>query len=821
MESFIDHNNKSINLLIRILGLEKLNSYSNRAVTGGLDEFLRIHKKSLEACLKLYPIKNSSYFRLSPEMRKNWAEKVEEKYSRDRKSILNFSKKNRSKLKSKNALIKNQISSELTLNTPLSDLKFIHSIGRRKLKTLNISTLKDLLMYFPRKHIDYSSVSKINNSIINQETTIIAQFISIKADGNFKLKSTKAIVSDGTGNIQITWFGQPYLSKQFKINNWVVLSGKIGSIGKKLTMDNPEYELLTSGFPKRENLIHAGNFLPIYPSNSDLAQRTIRNAVAKSLDKGIPLIEEFLPIGIRNKFHLVELQIAIKDMHLPRNIDTFFNAKKRLSFDELFLNQLNVLRRKSKRQISSYANSISLNDNSLDTFFSRLEFQLTKDQLKAINEIMNDLDSKKPMGRLLQGEVGSGKTIVALTSLIATAKCGYQGALMVPTEILAEQHFLNIKKEFEDQELDTGLDNVIHIKVPGFEDITIKVGLLIGSLKPKSKLLTQTLIRKHQIDIIIGTHTLIQEKINFPDLSLVVIDEQHRFGVEQRDALLRTKNTPHLLSMSATPIPRSLALTLYGDLELSTLLEIPPGRKPVITKWCGDEESKKYAFDVIREEIGKGFQCFVVCPLIHESEQVRGRSVLTEFSKLKDEIFPEFRIGLLHGEMDLIEKSKIMYEFSNKNIDILVSTQVIEVGIDIPNASSIIIQSSERFGLSQLHQLRGRVGRGKIQGNCFTFSDFVSDQAIERLKIFEKHNDGFHLADQDLRIRGPGDYIGTRQSGVEGFRFASLTDLEMLENVRNQAKEIFLKDPTLSNDSYENLKKELLKNFEDRQLSVS
>ena len=273
--------------------------------------------------------------------------------------------------------------------------------------------------------------------------------------------------------------------------------------------------------------------------------------------------------------------------------------------------------------------------------------------------------------------------------------------------------------------------------------------------------------------------------------------------------------------MSATPIPRSLALTLYGDLELSTLLEIPPGRKPVITKWCGDEESKKYAFDVIREEIGKGFQCFVVCPLIHESEQVRGRSVLTEFSKLKDEIFPEFRIGLLHGEMDLIEKSKIMYEFSNKNIDILVSTQVIEVGIDIPNASSIIIQSSERFGLSQLHQLRGRVGRGKIQGNCFTFSDFVSDQAIERLKIFEKHNDGFHLADQDLRIRGPGDYIGTRQSGVEGFRFASLTDLEMLENVRNQAKEIFLKDPTLSNDSYKNLKKELLKNFEDRQLSVS
>ncbi len=820
MGSSTGHNNKSISLLIRILDLEKLNSYSNKAVTGGLDEFLKIHKKSLKDCLNLYPINNSSYLKLSPEMRKNWAYKVEKKYSRDRNLISNSYKKNYGNLNRKNTLNNTQISSQLTLNTPLSDLKFLHSVGRKKLKTLYINTLKDLLMYFPRKHIDYSSVSKINNSIINQETTIIAQFISIKADGNFKLKSTKAIVSDGTGNIQITWFGQPYLAKQFKINNWIILSGKIGSIGRKLTMDNPEYELLSSGFPKKENLIHAGNLLPVYPSNSDLAQRTIRNAIAKSLDNGITLIEEFLPIEIRKKFNLVELKTAIKDMHLPKNVDSFHNARRRLSFDELFLNQLNVLRRKSKREISSYANSISLNDNSLDTFFSRLEFQLTKDQLKAINEIMNDLNSKKPMGRLLQGEVGSGKTIVALTSLFATVKCGYQGALMVPTEILAEQHFLNIKKEFGDQELDTGLDNVIHIKVPGFEDITIKVGLLIGSLRPKSKLLTQTLIKKHQIDIIIGTHTLIQEKINFSALSLVVIDEQHRFGVDQRDALLRTKNTPHLLSMSATPIPRSLALTLYGDLELSTLLEIPPGRKPVITKWCGDDESKQNAFDVIREEIGKGFQCFVVCPLIHESEQVRGRSVLTEYLKLKDEIFPEFRIGLLHGEMDLIEKSKIMYEFSNKNIDILVSTQVIEVGIDIPNASSIIIQSSERFGLSQLHQLRGRVGRGKIQGNCFVFSDFVSNDSIERLKIFEKHNDGFHLADQDLRIRGPGDYVGTRQSGVEGFRFASLSDLNMLEDARNEAKEIFLKDPNLSNNSYKNLKKELL-NFEDKQLSVS
>ena len=807
---------KSINSLIRILDLEKHHNYSNKAVTGGLDKFLEIHKKFLQEYLELFPISNSSYFRMSPEMRKIWAQKVSGKFS--------YSKKQNSVTLEKNISLKNKrqtnFSTELKLDMPVAELKFLHWLARKKLNSLNITSLRDLVMHFPRKHIDYSCVTKIKNSKFNEETTIIGQFISIKEDIKFKLKATKAVISDGSGRLQVTWFNQPYLAKQFEMNNWIVLSGRIGSNGKIFTMDNPEYELIQGSTLKKQSFLHAGNLLPFYPSNSDLPQRTIRNAIAKALERGIPLIHDFLPINTKRKFDLVELQVAIRDMHLPRNIDAFKKAKRRLSFDELFLNQLNAINRKSQWENSS-TNSISLKGNFLSEFFSGLNFELTKDQFKAIKEIMNDIDSEKPMGRLLQGEVGSGKTIVALTSLLATAKCGYQGALMVPTEILAEQHFLNIKKEFENQEVNSEIDNIIHIKPPGFEGINIRVGLLIGSLKPKVKALTQKLISQHEIDIIIGTHTLIQEKINFSKLSLVIIDEQHRFGVDQRDALLRKEKTPHLLSMSATPIPRSLALTLYGDLDLSTLIEIPPGRKSIKTKWCGDEDSKNNAYHFIREEVKKGFQCYVVCPLINESDQVKARSVLTEYSRLKNEMFPDLKIGLLHGEMSLTEKSKIMQEFSNKDLDILVATQVIEVGIDIPNASTIIIQSSERFGLSQLHQLRGRVGRGTVAGYCFAFSDFVSEESIERLKIFEKYNDGFLLADQDLRIRGPGEYIGTRQSGVKAFKFASLTDLEMLNQARNEAKEILVDDPSLTTDPNKKLKQELTNNFENKQLSVS
>ena len=552
-----------------------------------------------------------------------------------------------------------------------------------------------------------------------------------------------------------------------------------------LTLDNPEIEILDSSGSQIESL-KIGRLLPVYPLTEGVPADLIRRAMVSSLPAARQLLDP-LPQGLRQQYGLIDLPVAITDIHFPSNPESLSHARRRLVFDEFFYLQLGFLQRRQQHQQQEKSAILRPSGELMDKFSQILPFSLTNAQQRVISEILEDLQSEAPMNRLVQGDVGSGKTVVAVFALLAAIQSGYQGALMAPTEVLAEQHYRKL----------VGWFNLLHLPVE----------LLTGSTKIAKRREIHAQLETGELPLLVGTHALIQDKVNFRRLGLVVIDEQHRFGVQQRARLLAKGKSPHVLTMTATPIPRTLALTLHGDLDVSQIDELPPGRQPIQTTALTGRQ-RTQAYELIRREVAQGRQAYVIFPVIEESEKIDLRAAVKEHQRLAETVFPNFQVGLLHGRLSAAEKETALAAFRDNESQIIVSTTVIEVGVDVPNATVMLIEHAERFGLSQLHQLRGRVGRGSHQSYCLLLSSSKTPDAHQRLSVLEQSQDGFFISEMDMRLRGPGEVLGTRQSGLPDFALASLVeDQEVLNLAREAAEKIILADASLQN--FASLKQEL------------
>ena len=672
----------------------------------------------------------------------------------------------------------------ISLDSKINELSRIGQTRSKILAKLGLKTVQDLLFYFPFRYEDFSQTSQISDLKAGENTNIIGtiELIQNKRSHRRRVYLTEALISDQSDTIKVIWFNQSFLTKNLKPGDLVSLSGKVSENYGQPVLVSPQYEKVFS-----DKLIHTHGLVPIYHLTSDLSQKQIRALIGQVIDLS-KKTTDWLPDDIRKRLKLLNLETALNKIHFPKNTNEAHEAQKRLSFTELFLRQLKseLLKQEIK---SRQAHPILFKEKDTQKFVNSLNFKLTNAQKKSAWEILQDIGKTTPMSRLLEGDVGSGKTIVAAMAILNTALNKKQSALMAPSEILAKQHFDSFSKLFKNH--------------------PFKILLLTSGHRIKDNKEIE------EADIIIGTQALIQDKINLENLALVVIDEQHRFGVKQRQKLLNSKNnkTPHFLSMTATPIPRSLALAIYGDLDISIINELPANRKKIITKIVNTEK-RTAAYEFIRTQINSGRQAFIVCPLIDESDKLGVKSVKQEYERLSEEIFPEFKISLLHGKLKTKEKEKIMSNFIKNEINILVSTSVIEVGIDVPNASLMIIEGAERFGLATLHQFRGRVGRSEHQSYCLLFpsnEETSNQKTITRLEAMTKHEDGLSLAKIDLKLRGAGQLYGLGQSGFPELQIASLFDYEMIKKAKDEAANIVLKDHNLKNHP---LIKEQLGNFE-------
>jgi len=663
---------------------------------------------------------------------------------------------------------------ERNLNMQVTYLKGVGPKIALLLGKLGIYNVSDLLLYLPRKHIDYSGRTRIKDLTAGETTTIFGYIKSVEAFTSKKgLGIIKVKIDDGTGQINICFFqgkSNRYMlervKSQFPKNSGIMVSGivKINQYDLKPTLENITYSIMSDEI-MNEGGLNLGRIVPIYTVSEKLNIKTLRRAISNAINEYKDLIPNVLPEYLIKKYQLLDKKEAIEQIHFPKNKDLLEQARLSLIFEELFLMQLKfaLLRQQNKK-----INSLSLEvkqDGLVRKYIDSLPFELTGGQKKAINEIINDLHSNEPMQRLLQGDVGSGKTVVAGAMLFAAVENGYQAALMAPTEILAQQHYNSLYN--------------------WGAKLGVNVGLFLGSNSNKLRKQIETNIKNGEINIAVGTHALIQDNIEFANLGAVVIDEQHRFGVKQRLTLAKKANSPQVLSMTATPIPRTLAITLNGDLDVTTIDEMPKGRKPIITEIV---TRVKQIHDRIMLEVEKGHQVYVVYPLIDESETLSAKAATVEAEKLQTEIFPQYKIGLLHGKLTNKEKDEVMQKFKNGDYNILVSTTVVEVGVDVSNATLMVIENAERFGLSQLHQLRGRVGRCELQSYCLLHSTSKSIESRERLKIMTETNNGFIIAEKDLQMRGPGEFLGVRQSGLPDFIISDmLRDTKILELARNEA----------------------------------
>jgi ATP-dependent DNA helicase RecG len=595
-------------------------------------------------------------------------------------------------------------------------------------------------------------------------------------------------VGDDTGTLRVIWWGNRYVARQLRAGAQVALSGKVTVYRGQRQMESPEYELLAS-----EDLIHTARLVPVYPSTEGLYPRTIRRLTKEALDAFADDVPDPMPPELKERLRLWPLPYSLRQMHYPESLQAAETARRCLAFSELLAIQLGVLKRRKAWQEGGTAYPLALPSAACDGFVASLPFPLTAAQKRVMGELAADLAREVPMSRLLQGDVGSGKTVVALAGLLAAAASGCQGAIMAPTEILAEQHYRTISALLSEgrESLWSDAFQTNYLEKP------LRVALLTGSLRSGEKAAAQEAIARGEVDIAIGTHALIQGEVAFSRLGLVVVDEQHRFGVMQRAALRAKGQSPHLLVMTATPIPRTLALTVYGDLDISVLDEMPPGRKVVKTiRALPHERDEAYAF--VREQIARGRQAFVICPLVEESEAVATKAAVQEYERLAREVFADLRLGLVHGRVPAAERESTMRAFRDGELDILVSTAVVEVGIDVPNATVMMVEGADRFGLSQLHQFRGRVGRGEHQSYCLLLCENPSEEAQERLHLMETIHDGFRLAEEDLRLRGPGEYFGTRQTGMPDLKVARLSDIDIIEKARGEAAGLLEADPELA-----------------------
>jgi len=666
----------------------------------------------------------------------------------------------------------------LGLSAPLTVIQGVGQKHAETLAHLGINSLEDLLFYFPRRYDDYSELKPISRLFFGEDVTIIGTIKNIQQRMSRSNRSmVEASISDGSGEIRLTWFNQPWVAARLQPGAQIVLSGRVEQYLGRLMINNPEWE------PVDQEQLHTNRIVPVYPLTSSITQRWLRRIMYQTISYWSVRLEDFLPIAVRADNQLPELSEAIQEVHFPSSMDKLRESRKRLAFDEVFLMQLGVLGQKSAWQKHD-ARGFSVSDVWLEAQTERLPYHLTNAQQNALGDIRADLASGRPMNRLLQGDVGSGKTVVAALASAIINQSGAQAAFLAPTSILAEQHYRNLSGLLADPEN-------IHSLLK--ED---EIYLLIGATPPSVRMDILDRLSSGSIRLIIGTHALLEEPVKFKDLQLAVIDEQHRFGVEQR-ANLRAKGTnPHLLVMTATPIPRSLALTVYGDLDLTVIDEFPAGRQRIDTSIYYPRE-REVVYDIIRSQIADGRQVFIIYPLVQQGENDEAKAAVEEHTRLSQEVFPGLRLGLLHGRLKQDEKDQIMQAFRNRELDILVSTSVVEVGVDIPNATIMLIEGANRFGLSQLHQFRGRVGRGAHKSFCFLIPENESAADNQRLQAMVETDDGFLLAEKDLEQRGPGDFLGKRQAGFSDLRMASLTDVRMIETARKAAQKLFAEDPDL------------------------
>ncbi|NEQ37098.1 MAG: ATP-dependent DNA helicase RecG [Okeania sp. SIO3I5] len=690
------------------------------------------------------------------------------------KNTSNFSQKN---------------TNNLELQQPLKEVKGIGIKNSDRLASLGLFTVRDLLYYYPRDHIDYARQVNIRDLEPGETVTIIGRikrFNCFSSPKNKKLTILEITLTDATGQIKISRF---FAGPRFSNKGWQMMQKKFYPVGATVAasglvkeskygknLDNPEIEVLDSEGGQIESM-KIGRLVPVYPLTDGVGADVVRRAIFTVLPTTEKL-SDTLPENFLNQYQLIDLKNAIKNIHFPIDRDCLAAARRRLVFDEFFYLQLGLLKRRQVQTKIETGIALPVTGTLINKLYELLPFQLTNAQKRVVNEILSDLQKPEPMKRLVQGDVGAGKTVVAVVAMLAAIQVGYQAALMAPTEVLAEQHYRKLVSWF----------NLLHLPVE----------LLTGSTKVAKRREIHAQLETGELPVLVGTHALIQDAVNFHKLGLVVIDEQHRFGVQQRAKLQQKGESPHFLAMTATPIPRTLALTLHGDLDVSQIDELPPGRQPIQTTTLTGRQRKK-AYDLIRREIVQGRQVYIVLPLVEESEKLDVKSAVEEHQKLAEKVFPEFQIGLLHGRMSSAEKDQAINTFRDNETQILVSTTVVEVGVDVPNATVMLIENAERFGLSQLHQLRGRVGRGVHKSYCLLMRGAGSTDAVERLNVLAQSQDGFFIAEMDMRLRGPGQVLGTKQSGLPDFALASLVeDQEVLELARDAAFRVMEKDESLN-----------------------
>lgn len=668
------------------------------------------------------------------------------------------------------------------LSAPTTVLQGVGPRHAQTLTRLGLHTLGDMLYNLPRRYDDYSQLKPINRLTYGEDVTIIGTTESVTNRNlrSGRLQVVEAVVSDGSGALRISWWNQPWIGKRLQPGTPIVLSGKIDQYLGRLTMNNPEWE------PIEQQNLHTNRIVPVYPLTANITQRWLRRLMYEVVSYWAPRVADPLPAPLRQSAELVDLSTALLQAHFPTSDKDLKSARHRLAFDEIFLLQLGVLQQKRQWQNRS-ARQFHAPQDWIEQQISRLPFPLTGAQNGALADVQQDLSSGRPMNRLLQGDVGSGKTVIAALGIEIVALAGAQSAVMAPTSILAEQHYRSMLRLLAESDGNEQVETPLS---------PVQIRLLIGATPEAEKEEIRQGLADGSIKLVIGTHALIEDPITFSDLQFIVVDEQHRFGVEQRAVLRQKGENPHLLVMTATPIPRSLALTIYGDLDLSVMDEMPPGRQPIETSVLYPRERERaYAF--IRSQLDLGRQAFIIYPLVEETENSNSLAAVEEHSRLQQEIFSNYRLGLLHGRLRPDEKEEVMARFRDGEYHILVSTSVVEVGVDVPNAAVMLIEGANRFGLAQLHQFRGRVGRGGVQSYCLLIPDAPDAIENERLTAMANTTDGFVLAELDLQQRGPGDFLGTRQAGFAELRLANLADIHMIDKARRHALQLFESDPDL------------------------
>ncbi len=691
----------------------------------------------------------------------------------------------------------------MNLQSPITEGGRVYKSYAGRLEKLGIKTFEDFLFHLPNRYEDYSIRSKIAQVQPGEVVTVQGQVLEIK---NQYLRGTKiktmqkATITDGTGSMQLIWFNQPFLAKTITQNSTISASGKVEEFAKSYTIKSSEYEIF---YDETTNPVHTGRLIPIYPETKGVSSKWLRRQIHNIIQTFGDNFTEYLPEEIVRKNNFLPISTALKEVHFPNSLDTAEKGRARLAFDELFLLQLAALKRRSawKNQQKGQAFKIHEFQTKIDKFIASLPFHLTLAQRKAVEAILSDFSTNKPMNRLLQGDVGSGKTVVATIAMYAAYLNNFQSVLIAPTEILAQQHYSTVTNLLS--AFGVSVDLVTGSKKSREYQPRLDRGKVASSKNKKvEKKILNTKYLIHNTDILVGTHAVLNEKLSFKNLGFVVIDEQQRFGVEQRGLIRKKGKNPHLLTMTATPIPRTVALTMYGDLDLSYLNEMPHGRK-IVKTWLVPPAKRESAYNWIREKIKEtNSQVFIICPFIEESESMQTVKAATrEFERLQNEVFVDdlpagrqgLKLGLLHGKLKAKEKEEVLNKFREGEFDILVATPVVEVGIDISNATIIMIEASERFGLAQLHQLRGRVGRGDKQSFCLLFSENTNDQTTQRLKAMETLYSGAELAELDLKLRGPGNLYGTAQHGIPKLKAASFSDTILIQRAKYVADEVFPK----------------------------